>query len=273
MLCSAPENDIFRIVKNRIALNLSFFAEGLFDFFINVFGWILHKYGWIGVTFGHFFLTLNQTTDHTMRDNNRLLWQLISIFSSQHVHSSLIDTKLADINIQKEYIIALHARIEKLRYFQLIWLFAAHDGGTFLNPRNCVFACNVHHIQPILSWAFVYFFRGPKELDIWHLHSSSFPNFNEIPTNSSYFFQITIKLAIQHSKVISNPKNENSSSINHFIDVYGTEQSLSNVHSARRLKAIVTSEKLLFFESSSNVFLTNDFWPNTFYQTDSFFDC
>lgn len=84
-----------------------------------------------------------------MRHDNGFPLLVFAVLESQHVDFSLVDTELAEINVQEEDIGTLHAWIEELGDLELVRLFLAHDRCAFLDSRDRVLAGDVHHPHPI----------------------------------------------------------------------------------------------------------------------------
>jgi hypothetical protein len=120
-----------------------------------------------------------------VRDNDGLVRVVIGILSGQHVDFSLIDAQLANVNIQEEDIGALHTGIKELGNLELVRLFFAHDGCTFLNPGNGITARDIHDLHPILVGSLVDFLRRPNKFDIRHLHPGCLPYLNKIFSDGS----------------------------------------------------------------------------------------
>ncbi len=269
---SGSEDDVSAVIHDRVSFNDLRFTVSFLDLFLNILCSIFHENCWIWITLWHLLLPLNKTTDHSMWYNDWLLRQIAWILSGKHVYLSLIDSKLTDINIQEKHISTLHAWIKQLWDFQLIRFFLSHNGGTFLNSSYRVFASDIHDLHPVLIWSFANLFWSPEELDVGHFHASCFPYLDEILSDCSDLLQVSIELAVQHSEIIGNPEDKDSSSINDFVDINSSEQSLGDVHSAWRFKTIVASEEFFFQQSSLDIFFTYNFLANTLDQLNSFVD-
>lgn len=265
------EDNVLAIVHNRIAINNLLRTKSFFDLLLNIFGWVFHKDGWIWVTFGHFFLSFNKPRDHTVGNNNRFFLFIFAVLNGQHVDFPLINSQLAEIDVQEENISTLHARIEKLRDFQLIWLFFSHNSCTFLNSSNRVRTSNIHHSHPVLIGSSINLLWGPDEFDILEFHACSFPDFNKVFPNSSDFFKITIILSIEHGEVVSNPENKDTSCIDHFVNISCSQKTLCNVHSSWRFKPIICPWEFFALEFFLDHFIgSNNFLSHRFDKFDSF---
>ena len=184
----------------------------------------------------------------------------------------MINSELADVNIEEEDISARHTGIEKLRYFKLIGLFFTHDGSAFLYSPDGIFACDVHNFHPIFVRTLVDLFRGPDKLDVGHFHACGFPYFNEILSHSTDFLKIAVEFAIQHSEIICNPEDKDSSSIDHFVDIDSSQEALGDVHSAGWFETVIASEKLFFQESGFDVFFADNLATDTLDELNSLVD-
>ena len=264
------KDNIFAIIQNRISLNNFFRAESFFNLFFYILHRIFHENSWIRIALRHFLLTFNESTDHPMWNDNWFFLLIFAVLQRKHINFSLINPQLTKIDVQKVNVSTLHTRIKKLRNFQLVVLFLAHNCSTFLNSCDSVFAGNVHNSHPILVRSLVYFLWSPNKFHILQFHSGCLPNLNKILTNSSNLLEVTVKFTVQHCEIVSNPKNKNTSWIHHFIDIHRSQKSLCNVHSARWLKSIIGSRKLSGKQFFLDHFIrTNNFFSNWLNELDS----
>ena len=179
-LTSHTKDNILAIIQNWIVFYCFLRAKCFFNFLLYIFNWVFHENSGVRITLWHFLLALNKSRYHSVRNNNRFSFLIFTIFYGKHIHFSLVDAQLAKIDIKEKYISALHTRIKELWYFQLVWLFFAHNCCTFLDSGNSVLASNIHNSHPILIWSFVNLLRSPNEFHILELHPCSPPNLYKI---------------------------------------------------------------------------------------------
>lgn len=146
------------------------------------------------------------------RDNNRFL-PALDLLSCQSIYLPLVHSQLANINIQKENISALHTRIEHLGHRQVVRFASSHNLRTFFNSVKRVVLGNSHYFHPILVWSLIDEVRGPKELYIGHFHSRCLPNLHKVSSDGSNFLQIAHHFLIKHCEPVCYPKYKNASCV------------------------------------------------------------
>ena len=204
-----------------------------------------------------------------MRNNDRFFLITLGVLYCQHIDFSLIDTKLAEVNIQEEYVSTLHAGIKELGDFELVWFLLSHNGGAFLDSCDRVLAGDVHNPHPIFVWPFVNFFWGPDEFNIVEFHSGCFPYLDKIFPYRPNFLQISIKLSIEHREIVSHPENENTPGIHHFVHIYCSKQSLGDMHPSWRLETVIGLREPFTLKLVSDQFIgADDLLSNWFNQFD-----
>lgn len=117
-----------------------------------------------------------------MREYDRFIldFDVISILPREHVNLPLVETQLANVGTQKEYIRTLHGGLEHLRSLQVVTLLPAHDGGAPLHPTQTVLAGDVHHHRLLLLRVPVDQLRAPQEAHVRHVHPHCLPDFGEL---------------------------------------------------------------------------------------------
>ena len=71
-------------------------------------------------------------------DDGHLAIDFWRMLACQHIHLALIDSQLADIDLQLEHVGALHTGVEDLRDGLLLGLLAAHDHRALLQALEAV---------------------------------------------------------------------------------------------------------------------------------------
>jgi len=121
-----------------------------------------------------------------MREDDWLDW-ISAVISCEHVDLSLIQTQLANIGFQKEDVSTLHTRVENLGRWEIISFASSHDGTALLDSSNVVLPTDVHDKTPVLVSSSIDFVGSPEELDVAEVHTGSFPDLNEISSDSLDF--------------------------------------------------------------------------------------
>lgn len=185
------------------------------------------------------------TMPRTVRQDDGLELDLrlgsVAVLAREHVDLALVHAELADVRLQKKNVGGLHARVENLRGGELLAVLAAHDRAAARDARHVEAARNVHDAQPVLVGARVDLVAGPEEVDVGHVHARRTPNLDHVAAHSADFLKVAAHLVVQQREPIGHPKLENAARACQLVDVDGLQNTLSNVHSARRFEAIITN--------------------------------
>ena len=115
-----------------------------------------------------------------------------------------------------------------------------------MNSSDGILARDIHHLHPVLVGPLIDLLRGPNKLNVGHFHACGFPHFNKVLADGANFFQVAVKLAVEHGEIVGHPEDKNSTGFDHLVDIDSSEESLGDVHSAGGFKAVVAAEEVFF---------------------------
>lgn len=84
--------------------------------------------------------------------------------------------------------------------------------------------------------------------------------------------EITVHFIVEKSKPICDPEDEDTTSIDKFVDIDDSHDALSNVHATRRFESIVTYWKLFILQKCKEFFSLDDFFSKTVDQIETLFN-